>query len=192
MLPVLLHDHLNLLFPIHLARVYACCQMHNGGAQRATASASRIAKEGTMRPTKSSSPRSLLGGVPVLVLCLGAFLLSSGEYRQHRRPNAAYADDSGFVATRTEMGDTQIGGQKSEAKLGGDNLPLSPPPGIRSFTGRVVKVAHRYLFKDALLGTTYEVDPQPAVRAFEGMTVRLNGALDSRGKTIHLQHPSRY
>lgn len=70
-------------------------------------------------------------------------------------------------------------------------LPLAPPPGLRSFAGRVEKVGNRYVLEDALLGARYEIDPQEAVRVFEGMMVRLNGALDPTGKIIHLEHPLR-
>ena len=59
--------------------------------------------------------------------------------------------------------------------------------GVRSFTGRVVQVGGRYLFHDALLGAFYDLDPQSAGHELEGMTVRLNGALDPSGKTIHLE-----
>ena len=69
---------------------------------------------------------------------------------------------------------------------------LRPLPGVRSFTGRVVKVGNRYALQDAVVGAIYDIDPQPAARDFEGMMVRLNGTLDPSGKIIHLEPPQRY
>jgi hypothetical protein len=71
-------------------------------------------------------------------------------------------------------------------------VPLRPPTGVRSFTGRVVKIGNRYVLKDAVVGVTYDVNPQQAVTVFEGMTVRLNGTLDPSGNIIRLESPQRY
>jgi hypothetical protein len=71
-------------------------------------------------------------------------------------------------------------------------VPLRPPTGVRSFTGRVVKIGNRYVLKDAVVGVTYDVNPQQAVTVFEGMTVRLNGTLDASGNIIRLESPQRY
>jgi len=71
-------------------------------------------------------------------------------------------------------------------------FPVPAPTGVRSFTGRVVKVRNRYVLKDAVIGGIYDIDPQAAVSDLEGMVVRLKGTLDPSGNIIRLESPQRY
>ncbi|MBV9183586.1 MAG: hypothetical protein JO356_19960 [Acidobacteria bacterium] len=162
-----------------------------GNVQLKLSAAKGNAMELRMRSRRIALRNFPMKPAAVLILwCLGAVLVLSAVHR--RSSSAAYADGSGFSTDKNVKQEAGATVEKATNQPDRRDLPLPPPRGIRSFTGRVVKVADHYLLKDALLGRTYDVDPQPAVRGFEGMTVRLDGSLDSRGKTIRLEHPWRY
>lgn len=129
-----------------------------------------------------------------LVLWSVSSLLSvgGGAWQSGGQLKAQQAGGSGATVKEKVSEQTQTGREEQERHEWPRAVPSCRPPGVRSFTGRVVKVGHRYLLEDALLGTTYDIEPQEAVREFEGMILRLDGALDPGCKIIRLQRPVRY
>jgi hypothetical protein len=65
--------------------------------------------------------------------------------------------------------------------------PTSDTSGSKEFVGTVVKQGDKYVFQDAVSGTTYDIDHQDEVKKFEGKKVRVHGTLDGSGKMIHVQ-----
>ena len=57
----------------------------------------------------------------------------------------------------------------------------------QTFTGTIMKSDDKYVLKDSASGTMYDIDRQDLVKTHEGKRVRIQGTLDSDGKTIHVK-----
>ena len=57
---------------------------------------------------------------------------------------------------------------------------------VQTFAGTIVKAGDKYVLQDAS-GTSFDVDRQDLVKPHEGKKVRINGTLDTDGKTIHVK-----
>src|SRR2546422_4780684 len=57
----------------------------------------------------------------------------------------------------------------------------------QTFTGTIMKSDDKYVLKDSDSGTMYDIDRQDLVKTHEGKRVRIQGTLDSDGKTIHVK-----
>ncbi|MGA7217302.1 MAG: hypothetical protein WBX38_03255 [Candidatus Sulfotelmatobacter sp.] len=67
------------------------------------------------------------------------------------------------------------------------NTDSATATGSQPFTGTIVKAGDKYMFQEEGTGKTYDIDHQDQVQKFEGKRVKVHGALDPDGKTIHLQ-----
>jgi uncharacterized protein YdeI (BOF family) len=57
---------------------------------------------------------------------------------------------------------------------------------VQTFSGTITKAGDKYVLQDTS-GTSYDIDRQDLVKSHEGKKVRINGTLDSDGKTIHVK-----
>ena len=56
----------------------------------------------------------------------------------------------------------------------------------QTFSGTIMKSGSKYVLQDAASGKTYDIDNQDVAKKYDGKQVRINGTLDSDGKTIHV------
>jgi hypothetical protein len=85
--------------------------------------------------------------------------------------------------------------QQSSAPPQRPNQPAQQAPDTQAdpqqpqgqiFAGTVKKTGDKYILQDAS-GTSYDVDRQDLIKKYDGQKVRINGALDPDGKTIHVK-----
>jgi hypothetical protein len=66
------------------------------------------------------------------------------------------------------------------------NPPAQPqPPAAQTFTGTIVKDGNRYVLKVSS-NTVYQLDDQERAKQYEGKQVKVAGALDATGNSLHI------
>ena len=68
----------------------------------------------------------------------------------------------------------------------GQGQSMKQAADMQNFSGRVIKMAGKYVLRDTASKTTYALDDQEKAKQFEGQAVQVTGTLDPQTKTIRV------
>ena len=90
------------------------------------------------------------------------------------------------VQLKAQQADPQPAPPPSQQQPAAPDSQSQSQTQTQTFSGTITKAGDKYVLQDAS-GTTYDIDRQDLVKSHEGKKVRINGALDPDGKTIHVK-----
>jgi uncharacterized protein YdeI (BOF family) len=128
----------------------------------------------------------------VLLISLGLLLgvMLSGAQLNAQQPAMQPDQQSPSQPTAeqpAQQTEQQPGQSPAQTEKSPDSQAQTQQSEAQTFTGTIMKSGDKYVLKDSASGTMYDVDRQDLVKTHEGKRVRIQGTLDSDGKTIHVK-----